>query len=594
MRLTFLRLYNFRQFFGEAKLDLSPKSGERNVVVIHGSNGAGKTALLNAFTWALYGQTTRGFQLPEQVINKRALRSAEAGEVVDAWVEVGFEHDDRQYILRRTTAGDGKTTARLLWCGDDGQWKDQSRVADAIGRILPADLHQYFFFDGERIERVVQPDREEQRALSNATKKLLGTEVLLRAENHVNSVRRDLEKELQNVGDPIVQQLLRKKRSQEAELDKLQESIAEIEHNIEEHKKFKAAVEEKLRQVDEVKSIQARREQLQSEEEGRKQAVKGMLQDLADVISTGAFAVFLSGAVEAFRSNYEHLRQRGELPAGVKRQFVDDLLEQQECICGRRLDADTEERRAVEEWRGRAGFADVEEKAILVFGKLDGLERTVADARERLENIQARRGSVREEIARIQGELYTIRERLKNSPKEEISGLETRRTEIEEYLAAAHRKAGAARAGVHVLEEDIRGVERDLEKQQVVEKKQRFARECVLSAIDARDRIRGVRARLEDKLRRMLGDVVSQVFARMSVTPYVPDVGEDFGLCLRESSGGRPLAVAASQGESQILSLAFIAGIVGSAKRMRAEKGTVAWTRKRHISDCYGFTIWKS
>ena len=447
MKLTFLRLYNFRQFFGEARLDLSPVSNERNVVVIHGSNGAGKTALLNAFTWALYGQTTRGFQLPEQIVNKRALRSAQAGQTVNAWVEVGIEHDDRQYILRRTTAGEGKTASRLLWCGEDGQWKDQSRVSDAIGRILPVDLHQYFFFDGERIERVVQPDKEEQRALSNATKKLLGTEVLLRAESHINLVRRDLEKELQNVGDPIVQELLRKKHSKEAELDEHRESIAEIERNIEEHKKFKAVVEEKLRQVDEVKSIQTRREQLQSEEEGRKQAVQGMLQDLADVLSAGAFAVFLSRAVEAFRSNYEHLRQRGELPAGVKRKFVDDLLERHECICRRRLDADTEARRAVEEWRGRAGFADVEEKAILVSGRLDGLEQTVADTRERLQALQVRRGSVREEIARIQGELYSIRERLKNSPKEEISGLETRRTEIEEYLAGAHRKAGAARAG---------------------------------------------------------------------------------------------------------------------------------------------------
>ena len=60
MRLLQLRLCNFRQFHGESpSINLEPMSSARNVVLFHGINGSGKTAILNAFTWVLYGDFPR-------------------------------------------------------------------------------------------------------------------------------------------------------------------------------------------------------------------------------------------------------------------------------------------------------------------------------------------------------------------------------------------------------------------------------------------------------------------------------------------------------------------------------------------------------
>lgn len=61
MILTKLQLENFRQFFGTQSLEFASKP-DRNVTLIHGFNGAGKTALLNAFIWCLYGKTTPDFE----------------------------------------------------------------------------------------------------------------------------------------------------------------------------------------------------------------------------------------------------------------------------------------------------------------------------------------------------------------------------------------------------------------------------------------------------------------------------------------------------------------------------------------------------
>lgn len=67
MKLTKLRLHNFRQFYGTTPpIVFSTDPGR--VTVIHGANGAGKTALLNALTWVLYESFSRGFQLEDQLV----------------------------------------------------------------------------------------------------------------------------------------------------------------------------------------------------------------------------------------------------------------------------------------------------------------------------------------------------------------------------------------------------------------------------------------------------------------------------------------------------------------------------------------------
>ena len=97
---------------------------------------------------------------------------------------------------------------------------------------MPVDLHSYFFFDGERIEKIVQPTQEERSDLRVATKKLIGIEILERAIRHLDSTRKELEKELKGIGDPETKKLISQKEQLEDERDghvknkKQQEQIA--------------------------------------------------------------------------------------------------------------------------------------------------------------------------------------------------------------------------------------------------------------------------------------------------------------------------------------------------------------------------------
>ncbi len=96
MKLISITLCNFRQFYGKTP-EIKLASGLQNITVIHGNNGAGKTALMNAFTWVLYGKFSAAFAAEEQLANKRALAEAEMGKAVGCWAEIVFEHDSTRY-----------------------------------------------------------------------------------------------------------------------------------------------------------------------------------------------------------------------------------------------------------------------------------------------------------------------------------------------------------------------------------------------------------------------------------------------------------------------------------------------------------------
>ncbi len=54
MKISKIELDNFRQYYGKVEFEFDTDS-KKNIVVIVGVNGAGKSNLYNAITWCLYG-----------------------------------------------------------------------------------------------------------------------------------------------------------------------------------------------------------------------------------------------------------------------------------------------------------------------------------------------------------------------------------------------------------------------------------------------------------------------------------------------------------------------------------------------------------
>jgi len=585
VRLISLRANNFRQFKGQTPEVLFSAPGDRPITVFFGTNGSGKTALLNAFTWTLYGKTSRGFLLSDHVVNNAALREARTGDIVEAWVEIKFEHLDYKYVIRRTssvrrgaTEADvsplGDPVTQLQFAGPDGQWKQESSVVDAIGRILPEDLHTYFFFDGERIERLVQPREEERADIANATKKLFSLEILERAIRHVTAAKKTLEDEYERVGDAQAVQLLEEKRGVEASLASANERLRELGRNVEGHRKVEEEIQGRLRTLRAAKEIQERRDALVLDRNARSISLRQVTGEVSSLVSSRAYAVFVEAACKTYRDVIENMRQRGELPAGIKKQFVEDLLSRNQCICGRSLGHDdaVDAREVVEGWRNRAGLVDVEEKAIRMGGEVKQLELQTGQFWEQLDHFQERRRADRQELSQIESNLEKISQQLRTSGVEELGQLEGRLVDTKNAIERDLLDQGSCNGLIRQLQGKLHELEGKIEKHQATEAKQQLALRRLNAARDVIDRITESKRRFEAKFRVDLTKRVRALFDQISFTPYVPEITEEYALRLRESTGGLPLPVAASQGESQILSLCFIGGVIGLAREYQAKQ----------------------
>jgi len=306
MRLMSIKLCNFRQFYGKTP-EIMLASGERNTTIIHGNNGAGKTTLLNAFTWVLYEKFSAAFASVDKLVNKRAIIEAELGEPVECWVEVTFEHDSKRYQAKRLCRAynreigveHGKSELYLQIAGDDGRWLlPQQQPEDIIGRILPASLHQYFFFDGERIEQIVRDDKKSE--IAEATKELLGLKVLNRSIEHLKNAKKALEDELVAIGDTETKKLLREQEKIVGHSEELAKRQGEIDNELEHQGELKRAISNRLLELSGAEELQHLRDELEAQAKSIREQLNRAKDTLQRAISTRGYIVLLSEATDEF------------------------------------------------------------------------------------------------------------------------------------------------------------------------------------------------------------------------------------------------------------------------------------------------------
>ncbi|HRR75214.1 MAG TPA: AAA family ATPase [Ruminococcus sp.] len=197
MLLKSITLTDFRNFKGTQSVDFADDP-QKNVTVIMGENGSGKTTFAQAFTWCLYGATDF---TDKMVMSKSTLQDMKTNEGKRASVEIKLQHKNTTYTIcrqqeyRRDANGQIKsfpTKLTICYKNKDGQQEfvPETIVEYKIKEILPAELSGYFFFNGERIEKMskeIQSGRSPEFA--SAVKKLLGLDTYTAALNHLKGQR---------------------------------------------------------------------------------------------------------------------------------------------------------------------------------------------------------------------------------------------------------------------------------------------------------------------------------------------------------------------------------------------------------------------
>lgn len=214
MILDEITLTNFGIYKGEHKVSLTPKS-KKPIILFGAYNGSGKTTFLEALQLVLYGKSAKTAgrgrlaydEYLQSLINRDTPKNQGAGlclkfrtrqegkeeclEITRTWFESGNNIKENFQVIRN----------------DSLDSISSERWGEFVEEIMPSQISELFFFDGEKIEGLADPSRSSSllkigiysllgiNSIDNLSKSLTQIEKKKTLELAKSSDKADIEKE---------------------------------------------------------------------------------------------------------------------------------------------------------------------------------------------------------------------------------------------------------------------------------------------------------------------------------------------------------------------------------------------------------------
>ena len=226
---------DFRQFYGENELEFG--HDDKNVTIIMGANGNGKTGIFRAVMFAMYGDQVIDqdeLVLDINLVNLDKLDESD-GKPVRASVELYFEFNEDSYQVKRevisikdkssiqTTVGN----IQLLKKQDTEGWNSISEDPDEfINHILEKEIREFFFFDAEKMQLLdtAKTTKNISQEVKNGIIRLLQIKSLDDGSRLLKSMIAEKNNQIKNKAKDItLDQKINKKKELEEELSNNEE-----------------------------------------------------------------------------------------------------------------------------------------------------------------------------------------------------------------------------------------------------------------------------------------------------------------------------------------------------------------------------------
>lgn len=352
MLLESIKLENFRQFRNEY-IEFAQGADGKNVTIIIGDNGAGKTTFAQAFFWCLYGETEFS---DKNMINRLVASEIKPGQKEKVQVTLKLTHGNVSYTLMREQEYSKDYSNRIK--GDntifDIAIKDskgnttyvkKTLCEGEVKSILPKELSKYFFFDGERIEKMSKDISTGKKAtdFAEAVKGLLGLNAMFSAIQHFNpraknSVIGSYESSYSANSNIKIIEYTKTIESCKEKIAEIDSRIDELENQIEQARSRKAEKVEEIKLYAEGEELQLQKEKLLGQIKSVKTSRSTVIKEISKNFNANMSFFFSSSlmlkALE-FLANKDFIGK--DIPF-MHSKTIEYLLKQKVCICGTHLD----------------------------------------------------------------------------------------------------------------------------------------------------------------------------------------------------------------------------------------------------------------
>lgn len=253
MKINKVVLYNFNSYEGFNEFDFSSKSEKKNIALIGGKNGAGKTSLFSAIKIALYGPLSFGYVGVNPVyiskikdcINSKSFQN----DVVEAWVQLSIslmiEREVREYEITRKWNYTKQKLEEHYFVKVDGTILEEQELSyfqNYLQGVLPPDLFEFFLFDGEEVGSIFSTSAY-NTYIKNAVYKLCGLDTFEIIRKYTNGYAGKAVGE----DEEATHEEYEKLRTQ---VEELEQSSLELEAKIQEYEQDLERIETELIEVE--------------------------------------------------------------------------------------------------------------------------------------------------------------------------------------------------------------------------------------------------------------------------------------------------------------------------------------------------------
>ena len=393
IELISARVRNFRQL-RDVKLSFARSAG-CHLTVIKAENGTGKTTLMTALTWGLFGdeglgeaRQSRGtYRISTYRVHPVDWDVENDGRTCQISVTIEFATIDSDtgikttYTLIRKAEVDTSQESAARINQPDLKILKQTSAGDApltnanafiSNSILHKNLKDVFFIDGDRALAFIEANdsrSKKRERVEQAVRQLLGIEILEKAETHLKETRRRAVKAVKRIGAPTtaggisIEDIAEKEEKINSRLQKLEQQEKQINQDIKATRERKENADKALHEA--LAAGSGDRQELESNLFRQKNTLKSeresyekLLERQRELLNGSA----LLNCVAAGRMSYagellEELENDGVIPDTLP-EVVRDRLSRQECICGRDVSEGTEGHQALSELLGQVAKLD--------------------------------------------------------------------------------------------------------------------------------------------------------------------------------------------------------------------------------------------
>lgn len=358
MRFTKIRFSNYRCFL-DGEIDFTLPRGmskSKNIILFSAENGGGKTQLMFAFRFALYGlddkdfRSIQGQDATPYALNQNvheSLARGERGASAKASVELSFDFEDKSYTIIRSHLfhaaphGSPKPVEQVVLKvqnqhGDTHSYKDAGQIRSMIGRIIPEKTLYALLCDGERVRQLSSTGHETNSAIQAIIQRMTEHDLLDAAGQGIVKVRNQIHRQMaKNRKDSDTQTDVVLKDDLERQVQQLQEGVEASKRRIIAARARMEQISVDLREIAIVKEKEKERQSLRAKVDEYDAELEEVEQKFIVTLNDQAYwgvGDYLCECVEGL------LKDISLNFPGLQSDVVATVMKGDTCICGRPID----------------------------------------------------------------------------------------------------------------------------------------------------------------------------------------------------------------------------------------------------------------